>query len=61
MNPKAETIINESDIGDVFESLYSTIIARKQKHLGQGSSWITDSVIDHNNDDRDDELFSWYG
>ena len=40
MNSKTETIINESDINDVFEKI--------QKFLGKGSSWIVDSVIDHN-------------
>ena len=33
-NSKAETIINESDIDDVFESIYSTIISNIQKSLG---------------------------
>ena len=42
-----KTIINESDIGDVFESTYSTIISNIQTFLGQSSSWIIDSVIDH--------------
>ena len=32
-NSKAETIINESDIDDVFESIYSTIISNLQKSL----------------------------
>ena len=45
---KAETIINESDIDDVFESTYTTIISNIQKYLGKRSGWITDSVIDHN-------------
>ena len=44
---KAEIIINESDIDDVFESIYSTIISNIQKSLGKGSGWIIDSVIDH--------------
>ena len=43
-----KTIINESDIDDVFESTYTTIISNIQKFLGKGSSQITDSVIDHN-------------
>ena len=33
---KAETIINESDIDDVFESIYTTIIWNMQKCLGKG-------------------------
>ena len=45
---KAETIINESDIDDVFESIYTTIISNIQKSLGKGSGWINDSVIEHN-------------
>ena len=43
---KAEIIINESDIENVFKSIYTTIIANIQKSLGKGSGWITDSVID---------------
>ena len=33
-----KTIINESDIDDVFESTYTTIISNIQKSLGKGSS-----------------------
>ena len=44
---KAEIIVNESDIDDVFESIYSTIISNIEKSLGKGSGWIIDSVIDH--------------
>ena len=47
-NSKAEIIINESNIDDVFQSVYTTIITNIQKSLGKGSGWITDSVIDHN-------------
>ena len=47
-NSKAETIINESDIDNVFKSVYSTIISNIQKSLVQGSGWIIDSVIGHN-------------
>ena len=36
-NSKAETIINESDMDGVFESIYSTIISNIQKSLGKGS------------------------
>ena len=32
---KAEIIINKSDIDDVFESIYSTIISNIQKSLGK--------------------------
>ena len=45
---KAERIINESDIDDVFEAIYGTVLSNIQKFLGQDSSWITDSDIDHN-------------
>ena len=47
---KAETIINESDIDDAFEAIYSAVISSKQNVLGQGSSWFIDSVIEHNID-----------
>ena len=48
LKQKAKIIINESDIDDVFESIYATIISNIQKSLGKSSGWITDSVIDHN-------------
>ena len=41
-------IQTQSDIDDVFESVYTTIISNIQKSLGKGSDWIIDSVIDHN-------------
>ena len=44
---KAEIIINESDIDDVFKPVYTKIITNVQKSLEKGSSWIIDSVIDH--------------
>ena len=44
---KAETIINESDIDDVFESVYTTIILNVQKYIGKGLGLIIDSVVDH--------------
>ena len=44
---KAEIITNESDIDDVFKSIYTTIITNIQKSLGKDSGWIIDSVIDH--------------
>ena len=46
-NSKVEIIINESDIDDVFQLIYTTIITNIQKSLGKGSDWIIDSVIDH--------------
>ena len=44
---KAEIIINESEIDNVFQSIYPTNITNIQKSLGKCSDWITDSVIDH--------------
>ena len=46
-NSKAETIFNESDIDDIFESFYTMIISNIPKYLGKGSGWIIDSVVDH--------------
>ena len=43
---KAEIIIYEIDNDDVFQSIYTTIILKKQKSSGKGSDWIIDSVID---------------
>ena len=45
---KAETIINESDMDDVFQPIFTAIISNIQKSLEKGLGWITDSVIDHN-------------
>ena len=36
LKSKAEAIINENDIDDVFESVYTTIISNIQKSLGKG-------------------------
>ena len=44
---KVEIIINESNITDVFQSVYTTIITNIQKSLGKVSGCIIDSVIDH--------------
>ena len=44
---KAEVTINESDIDDVFQSIYTTTIINIQKFLRKDSGWIIDSVIDH--------------
>ena len=46
-NSKAEIIVNESDIDDVFKSIYTTIISNIPTSLGKGSGWIFNSVIDH--------------
>ena len=42
-NSEAEIIINKSDIDNVFESVYTTIISNIQDFLGKGSGWIIDS------------------
>ena len=44
-NSKVETINNESDINDIFESIYTTIISNMQKFIGKSSGWITDWFI----------------
>ena len=44
---KAKIIINGSDIDDVFQLIYTTIMINIQKSLDKSSGWITDSVIDH--------------
>ena len=33
---KAETIISENDIDDVFKSIYTTLLSNIQKSLGKG-------------------------
>ena len=43
---KAE-IISESNMNDVFESIYSTIISNIHKFLEKFSGWIIDLDIDH--------------
>ena len=39
---KSEIIIIESDIENVFKSIYTTIIANIQKYLWKGLGWIID-------------------
>ena len=41
---KAEIIINERDIDDVFQSIYTRIIANIQNLLWKSSSWFIDSI-----------------
>ena len=41
-NSKADKIINESDIDDVFKSIYTTILLNRQKYLEKDSGWIID-------------------
>ena len=61
LNSKAETIIYQSDIDDVFESVYNAIISNIQKSLEKGSFWITDSVLDHTiNNSKYNPLVSSY-
>ena len=47
-NSKAEIIINESNMDNVFESIYTTITSNTQEVLEKCSDQIIDSVIDHN-------------
>ena len=45
---KAEVIIIENEIDDVYESIYAAIIiSNMQKFLRKGSGWIIDLVINH--------------
>ena len=48
LNSKAERIINESNIDDVFKSIYKTVYIKHTKVLRKGSGWIIYSVIDDN-------------
>ena len=41
MSSKSKTVMNEADINDVFDSIYSTIIPNIQKSLGK--------EVDHTN------------
>ena len=43
---KAETVINESDVDAVFESIYGTIILKIQKSFRKSSGRVVDSVVD---------------
>ena len=40
-------IDNESDVDDIFESIYTMIISNMQTYIGKGSGWVIDSVIDY--------------
>ena len=40
---KAETIVIENDIYNVFESIYTKVISNTEKSLGKGSGWIINS------------------
>ena len=45
---KAETIINESDLDDIFKSIYTTIRSNIPKSLRKGLGWIINSAIEQN-------------
>ena len=45
---KTKTTINESNIADVFESIYTEVLSNIKKSLGKSSSWLCHSIIDHN-------------
>ena len=45
LNSKAEKNINESDINDVFKSIYTTVLSNIQKYLVPGSGWIINLFI----------------
>ena len=44
---KAGIVINESDIDDVFQLIYTTVIQNMRKSLGKRSGLIIDSIIDN--------------
>ena len=46
-NSNSKTVINESDINDVFQSIYSMIISNIEKSLVKGSDWIINSAVNH--------------
>ena len=48
LNSKAKVIINECDLDDVFQSIYTTVVSNIQISLGKYSGWIIDSVIEYN-------------
>ena len=43
----AETIVNEHEFGDIFQSIYTKIVSNIRKFLGKGLGWFIDSVIEH--------------
>ena len=46
-NLKVQTVFNESDIDDIFESFYTTITSNIQKYLGKDPRRNIDGVIEH--------------
>lgn len=55
LNWKVETIIHDSDADNAFELLYSTIMTKIQKCHAEGSSKITDSVVNENTNISDNK------
>ena len=49
MNSEREIIIDDSEIGNVFESIYNTIMTEIQKHQAGGLGWTIDSMIEQSN------------
>ena len=47
-NSKAEAVVNESNIDDIFQSIYTTIMSNIQKSLEKGWEWIIDWMMGHN-------------
>ena len=52
LTQKQKKIINATDIDDVFESIYTTLISNIQKYLGKAAknparSWVIDLVVSH--------------
>ena len=47
LSSKAEIVINESHIDNVFQWIYTRNITNIQKSLGKDTGWIIDSVIIH--------------
>ena len=45
-NSKVEIIINETDIENLFKSIYTTIITNIENFFGKDSGWPIYSVID---------------
>ena len=48
LNPKAEIIIHGSDIDNVFESIYNTVVTKIQQYQAVGLVWTIDSVEEQN-------------
>ena len=46
-NSNTEKIINESDVHDVFETIYTTFISNIKNILKKVSAWIIDLVVSH--------------